>query len=89
MLLNFEANKLRFGEFVVGSIFYWFGSHTSVRGGFEAHLITYNSKSIRFRSKTIIPVERRELVYLILSLIFKFLQNELAVTHQISVSVFG
>ena len=38
MLLNFEANKFKFGEFVVGSIFYWFGSHTSVRGGFEVTL---------------------------------------------------
>ena len=34
----------------------------------KSHLIAYNSKSIRPRSKIIIPVERRELVYFI----FKF-----------------
>ena len=31
----------------------------------KSHLIAYNSKSIRPRSKIIIPVERRELVYFI------------------------
>ena len=45
----------------------------------KSHLIAYNSKSIRPRSKIIIPVERRKLLYFI----FKFSQNELAVTHQI------
>ena len=42
MLLNFEAIKLKFDEFVVGSIFHLFGSNTSVcylSGGFEVTLI--------------------------------------------------
>ena len=37
----------------------------------KSHLVAYNSKSIHPRSKIIIPVERRELVYVIFK--FKFL----------------